>query len=158
MLVARMTRNSREHIERCSEESIGVDGRTSTRLAAPVHGQKQWLAARDAPPWRAAELLLVDEPVSRHDAAAEPSEPRLLLTLAASTGRLVEHDMDLVRSSPRVTVLHEGSVLAEGDWTPCRTSTRHRGRPGDEPPRRQRSPGPEQPHAVGRRSRTVPEG
>ncbi|MEM0899260.1 MAG: urea ABC transporter ATP-binding protein UrtD [Pseudomonadota bacterium] len=79
------------------------------------HGQKQWLEigmllAQDP------KLLLVDEPA----AGMTPQEREHttdLLKRAAKTRAVivVEHDMEFVRRLEcRVTVLHEGSVLAEG--------------------------------------------
>ena len=79
------------------------------------HGQKQWLEigmllGQDP------ELLLVDEPV----AGMTDSETALTAELLREINRtrtvvVVEHDMEFVRAlSVRVTVLHEGSVLAEG--------------------------------------------
>ena len=61
-------------------------------------------------------LLLLDEPVAgiTHRETEETAE--LILDLARDrTIVVVEHDMAFVRSlAARVTVLHEGSVLAEG--------------------------------------------
>ncbi len=79
------------------------------------HGQKQWLEigmllAQEP------RLLLVDEPA----AGMTPSEREhttSILVEAAKTRAVVvvEHDMEFVRRlGCRVTVLHEGSVLAEG--------------------------------------------
>ena len=79
------------------------------------HGQKQWLEigmllAQDP------QLLLVDEPA----AGMTPEEREHttdILRRAAQTRAVVvvEHDMEFVRRLEcRVTVLHEGSVLAEG--------------------------------------------
>ena len=79
------------------------------------HGQKQWLEigmllAQDP------QLLLVDEPA----AGMTPEEREHttdILKKAAQTRAVVvvEHDMEFVRRlNCRVTVLHEGSVLAEG--------------------------------------------
>jgi len=79
------------------------------------HGQKQWLEigmllAQDP------KLLLVDEPAAgmTDDETAETA--RLLKEIAESHSVVVvEHDMTFVRDlGVKVTVLHEGSVLAEG--------------------------------------------
>jgi urea transport system ATP-binding protein len=79
------------------------------------HGQKQWLEigmllAQDP------KLLLVDEPAAgmTDDETAETA--RLLKDIARNHSVVVvEHDMTFVRDlDVRVTVLHEGSVLAEG--------------------------------------------
>ena len=61
-------------------------------------------------------LLLVDEPAAGMT-AAERDHTTAILVEAAKTRAVVvvEHDMDFVRSIAKtVTVLHEGSVLAEG--------------------------------------------
>ena len=79
------------------------------------HGQKQWLEIGmllvSEP-----RLLLVDEPVAGMTAQETESTAELLTGLAGKrTVIVVEHDMDFVRKlNCKVTVLHEGSVLAEG--------------------------------------------
>jgi urea transport system ATP-binding protein len=61
-------------------------------------------------------LLLLDEPVAGMTDAETEATAALLLRLAGPrTVVVVEHDMTFVRAlGARVTVLHEGSVLAEG--------------------------------------------
>nr|WP_325252806.1 urea ABC transporter ATP-binding protein UrtD [Amylibacter sp.] len=79
------------------------------------HGQKQWLEigmllAQEP------RLLLVDEPAAGMT-PAEREKTTAILVEAAKTRAVVvvEHDMDFVRRlNCKVTVLHEGSVLAEG--------------------------------------------
>jgi len=63
------------------------------------------------------ELLLVDEPVAGMTPQEIERTSKLLVSLAGEHSVVVvEHDMDFVRSiAKRVTVLHEGHVLAEGD-------------------------------------------
>ncbi|MCL4138674.1 UNVERIFIED_CONTAM: hypothetical protein GTU68_005955 [Idotea baltica] len=87
-----------------------------TRLAGVLsHGQKQWLEigmllAQDP------RLLLVDEPAAGMT-AQEREKTTDILKRAAQTRAVVvvEHDMEFVRRLDcKVTVLHEGSVLAEG--------------------------------------------
>jgi urea transport system ATP-binding protein len=60
--------------------------------------------------------LLVDEPVAGMTHAEMDRTAELLSSLAGErTVVVVEHDMDFVRQiAKKVTVLHEGSVLAEG--------------------------------------------
>jgi urea transport system ATP-binding protein len=79
------------------------------------HGQKQWLEigmllAQDP------ALLLVDEPVAGMTDAETAETADLLRRIAATHSVIVvEHDMTFVRDlGVKVTVLHEGSVLAEG--------------------------------------------
>ena len=63
------------------------------------------------------ELLLVDEPVAGMAPHEIERTAELLLSLAGEHSIVVvEHDMSFVRSiARRVTVLHEGQVIAEGD-------------------------------------------
>jgi urea transport system ATP-binding protein len=87
-----------------------------SRLAADLsHGQKQWLEigmllAQDP------QLLLVDEPVAgMTDAETEKTAELLREINKTRSVVVVEHDMTFVRAlDVKVTVLHEGSVLAEG--------------------------------------------
>jgi urea transport system ATP-binding protein len=62
------------------------------------------------------KLLLVDEPVAGMSQQETERTAELLTSLAGTHSVVVvEHDMDFVRSIARkVTVLHQGSVLAEG--------------------------------------------
>jgi urea transport system ATP-binding protein len=86
------------------------------RLAGGLsHGQKQWLEigmllAQDP------RLLLVDEPVAGMTDAETAQTAELLRHIAKDHSIVVvEHDMAFVRElGVKVTVLHEGSVLAEG--------------------------------------------
>jgi len=79
------------------------------------HGQKQWLEigmllAQDP------KLLLVDEPVAGMTDAETAATADLLRRIAEDHSVVVvEHDMTFVRAlDVKVTVLHEGAVLAEG--------------------------------------------
>ena len=79
------------------------------------HGQKQWLEigmllAQDP------KLLLVDEPVAGMTDAETATTAELLREIAKHHSVVVvEHDMHFVRElGVKVTVLHEGAVLAEG--------------------------------------------
>ncbi len=80
------------------------------------HGQKQWLEIGMLL-MQQPELLLVDEPVAGMTPQEIERTAQLLVSLAGEHSVVVvEHDMDFVRSiARRVTVLHEGCVLAEGD-------------------------------------------
>jgi urea transport system ATP-binding protein len=79
------------------------------------HGQKQWLEigmllAQDP------KLLLVDEPVAGMTDSETAATAELLKEIAKEHSVVVvEHDMAFVRElDVKVTVLHEGAVLAEG--------------------------------------------
>jgi urea transport system ATP-binding protein len=96
-------------------ETIGLkDARE--RLAGELsHGQKQWLEIGMLLAQK-PRVLLVDEPIAGMTHAETERTAELLVSLAGErTVVVVEHDMDFVRNiAKRVTVLHEGSVLAEG--------------------------------------------
>jgi len=79
------------------------------------HGQKQWLEIAMLV-MQEPRLLLVDEPVSGMTHQEMDKTAELLHELAGKHSVVVvEHDMDFVRSiATDVTVLHQGSVLAEG--------------------------------------------
>ncbi len=94
---------------------IGLAGRERALAGALSHGQKQWLEIgmlliQDQ------RLLLLDEPVAGMTDRETEATAELILSLAGErTLIVVEHDMEFVRSlNTRVTVLHEGSVLADG--------------------------------------------
>ncbi len=88
----------------------------SGRLAGLLsHGQKQWLEIGMLL-MQEPRLLLLDEPVAGMTDAETERTAELFNSLAGKHSLVVvEHDMDFVgRIARKVTVLHEGSVLAEG--------------------------------------------
>ena len=110
----RPTRDDHTKVAELADQ-IGLEGALSRKAGELSHGQKQWLEigmllAQDP------RLLLVDEPAAgmtgperEHttDILVEAAKPRAVV--------VVEHDMELVRRlGCKVTVLHEGAVLAEG--------------------------------------------
>ena len=96
-------------------DTIGLSAVLTRKSVELSHGQKQWLEigmllAQEP------RLLLVDEPAAGMT-TAERQKTTQILREAAKTRAVVvvEHDMDFVRRLDcKVTVLHEGSVLAEG--------------------------------------------
>jgi len=114
VLFHRATRDEAARIEALAAE-IGLAGDLPRRAGDLSHGQKQWLEigmllAQDP------RLLLVDEPAAGMT-PAEREHTTDILRRAAETRAVVviEHDMEFVRRlNCKVTVLHEGSVLAEG--------------------------------------------
>ena len=80
------------------------------------HGQKQWLEIgmlliQDP------ELLMLDEPVAGMSVSERTKTAELLKQIIKNRSVIViEHDMKFVETiAHRVTVLHQGKVLAEGD-------------------------------------------
>jgi urea transport system ATP-binding protein len=96
-------------------ETIGLKDERYRHAGSLSHGQKQWLEIGMLL-MQDPQLLLVDEPVAGMTPQETERTAELLVSLAgARSVVVVEHDMDFVRSIARkVTVLHEGSVLAEG--------------------------------------------
>ena len=114
VLFSNVDRAHRERIDELLEIT-----RLSKNRAMPAaklsHGQKQWLEigmllAQDP------QLLLVDEPVAGMTDAETAETARLLREINKTrTVVVVEHDMTFIRDlDVKVTVLHEGSVLADG--------------------------------------------
>ena len=90
--------------------------RSVTRMAGNLsHGQKQWLEIGMLL-MQDPKLLLLDEPVAGMTDEETVRTAELFLTLKKHHSLIVvEHDMSFIeRISEKVTVLHEGSVLAEG--------------------------------------------
>ena len=113
-LRARLSGAARERIGSTLEQ-IALTARAYEPAGLLSHGQKQWLEIGMLL-MQEPQLLLLDEPV----AGMTDEETMKSADLFASLkGRysvvVVEHDMDFVaRIASTVTVLHEGSVLAEG--------------------------------------------
>lgn len=96
-------------------EQIGLEDALDRRAGELSHGQKQWLEigmllAQEP------RVLLVDEPAAGMTTAEREKTTQMLVDAARTRAVVViEHDMDFVRRlNCRVTVLHEGRVLAEG--------------------------------------------
>jgi len=96
-------------------ELIGLHNLRAALAGILSHGQKQWLEIGMLL-MQKPRLLLVDEPVAGMTEQEMERTAELLTTLAGKQSVVVvEHDMGFVRSIARkVTVLHQGSVLAEG--------------------------------------------
>ncbi len=89
------------------------------------HGQKQWLEIGMLL-MQEPRLLLVDEPVAGMTEEETERTGELLQGLAGKHSIVVvEHDMNFVsRIARKVTVLHEGSVLAEGSMEAVQNNER----------------------------------
>lgn len=114
VLMWKATRADNDRIIALADE-VGLTERLEHRAGDLSHGQKQWLEigmllAQDP------RLLLVDEPAAGMTPAEREHTTDLLIRAAKTRAVVViEHDMEFIRRlNCRVTVLHEGSVLAEG--------------------------------------------
>jgi urea transport system ATP-binding protein len=123
-LFARLTGEQAEAIDR-TLALIGLTEVARRPAGLLSHGQKQWLEIGilllGEP-----KLLLLDEPVAGMTDSETERTAGLLLGLAGKHSVVVvEHDMDFVtRIARKVTVLHEGAVLAEGDMETIQANER----------------------------------
>lgn len=87
-----------------------------TEAAVLSHGQKQWLEIGMLL-MQDPELLMLDEPVAGMSAKERDETAELLNQICKNRSVIViEHDMEFVKKIARkVTVLHQGQILAEGD-------------------------------------------
>ncbi|MEH2166400.1 MAG: urea ABC transporter ATP-binding protein UrtD [Nostoc sp.] len=106
-------------------ETIGLTPKADIRAALLSHGEKQRLEIGMLVA-QSPDLLLVDEPVAGLTDEETYNIGELLLALAQSHSILViEHDMEFVRQiAKKVTVLHEGSVLCEGNFEDVQNDSR----------------------------------
>jgi urea transport system ATP-binding protein len=114
VLMHKKTKPNAERIEAVAAQIGLLD--SLTRVAGELsHGQKQWLEigmllAQEP------RLMLVDEPAAGMTPEEREKTTEILKEAAKTCAVVVvEHDMEFVRRLDcKVTVLHEGSVLAEG--------------------------------------------
>ena len=113
-LFAKLSGEQRDRIDAVLTQ-IRLTDEAQRRAGLLSHGQKQWLdsgmlLAQDP------KLLLLDEPVAgMTDHETERTGELFLELKGKHTLVVVEHDMDFIGAiSSKVTVLAEGSVLAEG--------------------------------------------
>jgi urea transport system ATP-binding protein len=94
---------------------IRLDTAASRQAGLLSHGQKQWLEIGMLL-MQEPKLLLLDEPVAGMTDEETERTGELFIALAGRHSLVVvEHDMAFVKQlGGKVTVLHEGSVLAEG--------------------------------------------
>jgi branched-chain amino acid transport system ATP-binding protein len=106
-------------------ERVGLAGREAVPASALSHGERRQLEVAVALAQR-PRVLLLDEPT----AGMSPLETARITELIAGLDRaltilIVEHDMDVVfRLADRVTVLHEGRVIADGTAAEVRGDVR----------------------------------
>jgi branched-chain amino acid transport system ATP-binding protein/branched-chain amino acid transport system permease protein len=94
---------------------VGLSARADTRVAALAYGEKRrleiGLALASSP-----SLLLLDEPLAGMSPRERAETVQLLKNIRRGrTLVVIDHDMDAIFGlAERITVLHEGAVLAEG--------------------------------------------
>ena len=113
-LFFRLSPQQQEHIDEVLT-IINLTDNPGKQAGSLSHGQKQWLEIGMLL-MQDPELLLVDEPAAGMTDAETEQTAALLKEIAKSHSVVVvEHDMEFVRALDcRVTVLHEGTMLAEG--------------------------------------------
>ncbi len=113
-LLARLSSAERDHIAE-TLRLIRLTDSADREAGLLSHGQKQWLEIGMLL-MQEPKLLLLDEPVAGMSDDETERTAELFLSLAGKHSLVVvEHDMAFIEKIARkVTVLHEGSVLAEG--------------------------------------------
>lgn len=114
VLMARLSRQEHARVDQLLDMTRLGDF-ADHQAGGMSHGQKQWLEIGMLV-GQEPELLLVDEPVAGMTDAETMATADLLRAINRTRSVVVvEHDMDFVRAlGVSVTVMHEGSVLAEG--------------------------------------------
>ena len=109
--------NLTEVVERVEQIAAEIMLSDNLHLQADLlsHGQKQWLEIGMLLMQDPA-LLMLDEPVAGMSVSERAQTAELLNRISKGRSVLViEHDMEFVKSiAHKVTVLHQGKVLAEG--------------------------------------------
>ena len=97
-------------------EDVYLSDQLHVRAASLSHGQKQWLELGMLV-MQEPELLLLDEPVAGMSARERHLTAELLKRISRKRSVVViEHDMQFVKAiARRVTVLHQGKLLREGN-------------------------------------------
>jgi urea transport system ATP-binding protein len=123
-LVKQTSPEERDRID-VTLRTIGLTEHAHRAAGALSHGQKQWLEIGMLL-MQKPQVLLVDEPVAGMTKQAAETTAELLTGLAGvHSVVVVEHDMEFVRSIARkVTVLHQGHVLAEGSMDAVQNDAR----------------------------------
>lgn len=120
-------RKNNKHQESINDslEKIGLYEKRNVYANILSHGQKQWLEmgmllAQDP------ELIILDEPTTGMTADETYKTGEMLQTLFGDRSVIVvEHDMAFVRQiAKKVTVLHQGKLLAEGNIQDIENNTK----------------------------------
>lgn len=113
-LFTKMSSEEKDKIED-TMKLIGLKELYKQKAGILSHGQKQWLEIGMLI-MQNPKVMLVDEPVAGMTPSEVEKTGEILRNLSKNHSVIVvEHDMEFIRSiAKKVTVLHEGSVLAEG--------------------------------------------
>ena len=108
-------------------ETISLSSKLGKSAGTLSHGEKQWLEIGMlliSDP----KLMLLDEPVAGMTSSEIDRTAEMLLSLSVSRAILVvEHDMEFVRKiADQVTVMDQGSMIAEGDMAQIQSDRRVR--------------------------------
>jgi urea transport system ATP-binding protein len=114
-LLFRSTDSVRARIEQIAGD-VFLQPHLRVKAGKLSHGQKQWLEIGMLL-MQSPRLLLLDEPVAGMSARERDQTAELLKRIAVGRSLIViEHDMEFVKKiASKVTVLHQGRLLAEGD-------------------------------------------
>lgn len=123
-LVSRSAADAKFRLEEVLE-MVKLQDQSLSRSGDLSHGQKQWLEIGMLL-MQEPELILLDEPVAGMTDAETERTAELIVALKEQHSLVVvEHDMDFVATlGSKVTVLHEGSVLAEGSLAEVQANDR----------------------------------
>lgn len=113
-LAFRYTDDVRDRVHEVAEE-IGLATFLDKDAGLLSHGQKQWLEIGMLL-MQDPELLMLDEPIAGMSAREREITAELLIKICRDRSMIViEHDMAFVsRIAHKVTVMHQGKILAEG--------------------------------------------
>ncbi|MDQ5848071.1 MAG: urea ABC transporter ATP-binding protein UrtD [Pseudomonadota bacterium] len=123
-LFAKLNSEERGRIE-ATMRLVRLESRPDRVAGLLSHGQKQWLEIGMLL-MQEPKVLLLDEPVAGMSDEETERTAELLVSLAGQHSLVVvEHDMAFIETIARkVTVLHEGSVLAEGPMVQVKNDPR----------------------------------
>ena len=110
----RCTDEVRERVQAVADE-ISLGDSLDVEAGLLSHGQKQWLEIGMLL-MQEPELLMLDEPIAGMSVRERELTGELLQRICKGRSVIViEHDMDFVkRIAHKVTVMHQGKILAEG--------------------------------------------
>ena len=106
-------------------ETIMLQDSLNTKSALLSHGQKQWLEIGMLL-IQNPKLLMLDEPVAGMSITERTKTAELLHKIIKNRSVIViEHDMKFVENiADRVTVMHQGKILAEGSIQSIKNNTK----------------------------------